>query len=686
MQRLIDSCEKNLVFLDIQAREVDEAIVHMIDGVVTKGELEESLKDKVLTELARKESESSTSIGHALTVPHAYLEEIDHPIIAIGRLDHAINTGAPDGTPTKFIFLLLGPTQATSEHLDSLANIARLMSDDEFRYLATEARNAEDFAAAIKSRISGEEAAQEHAQTGEGLRYTGKLFGGIVGDIRRRKKHYLSDFTDGLHAKTLASTFFLYFACLAPAIIFGGLMEAKTGGDGFGVGQIGAVEMIVATAICGIAYALFSGQPMIILGGTGPMLIFTAILYDFCIKYNVDFLPAYAWVGIWTAAILLILAATDASRLMRYFTRFTDEIFAALISVIFIYEAVSNLIKIFHKVGAGEAVAYDVALLSLVLALGTFYVAMSMSRFRKSHLLVPSVREFLADFGPTIAILSMALVAFLARGAIEVDELKAPETFSTTSGRPWLVPFLTAPVWVIFSSIIPALLCCVLVYLDQNITARLINSPDNKLKKGEAYHLDLGLVGVLVGVCSLFGLPWLVAATVRSLNHVRSLATTEEVFDKGGTAHTRILHVLENRVAPLAIHVLVALSLLLLPYLKYIPMPVLFGLFLYMGVVSIKGNQFFERLSLWATDPALYPSTHFVRRVPTWVMHGFTMVQLLCLVVLWVVKSSAIGILFPLFIALLVPIRILLNRFIKAEHLMALDAEENPEEEEESWN
>ena len=56
--------------------------------------------------------------------------------------------------------------------------------------------------------------------------------------------------------------------------------------------HIGAVEMIVATAICGILYALFSGQPMIVLGGTGPLLIFTMILYNLCVRFQVDFLAA----------------------------------------------------------------------------------------------------------------------------------------------------------------------------------------------------------------------------------------------------------------------------------------------------------------------------------------------------------------------------------------------------------
>ena len=448
----------------------------------------------------------------------------------------------------------------------------------------------------------------------------------------------------------------------------------------------GGVEMIVASAFCGIVYALFAGQPLIILGGTGPMLIFTEILYNYCTEHELAFLPIYTWVGIWTALFLVIMALADASCLMRYFTRFTDEIFAALISVIFIYEAIDKLIGIYQKVKLDESIGYDLAHLSLLLSLGTFYVAMSLSRFRNSHLLLPSVREFLADFGPALAIASMAAIAFYARSVTKLDPLPAPDSFATTTGRDWFVPFLETPTWTIWAAIVPGLLCSLLVFLDQNITARLINSPDNNLDRGAAYHYDLGIVGVLIGICSLFGLPWLVAATVRSLNHLRSLANTEEVVDKSGTSHSNILHVRENRVTGVSIHILIALSLFLLHLLQYVPLAVLYGLFLYMGVVSMKGNQFFERISLWLTDPALYPRTHYVRRVSRRVLHSFTFIQLVGLVILWVVKTSAFGILFPMFIALLVPFRFVLNYVFEQRDLEVLDAEENPEEEGESWS
>ncbi|GIW80120.1 MAG: hypothetical protein KatS3mg105_1927 [Gemmatales bacterium] len=309
---------------------------------------------------------------------------------------------------------------------------------------------------------------------------------------------------------------------------------------------------------------------------------------------------------------------------------------------------------------------------------------MNLTRFRRSRYLLPQIREFLADFGLAIAIAIMTLVSIWLH-EVELKVLPVPDGLEPTVRRDWFVNPMGTPTWVWFAAMGPALLATVLVYAEQNITGRLVNSPEHKLQKGEAYHLDLLVVGVLIGICSLFGLPWLVGATVRSLNHVRSLATSEEVVTPGGETRERILHVRENRVTPLAIHLMIGLSLFLLPLLKTIPMAVLYGLFLFMGVVSMAGNQFLERLSLWLMDTNLYPSTHYIRQVPRWIIHKYTLIQLVCFGALAIVEMTPLAILFPLFIALLVPVRIWISRFFDPKHLAALDAEEEPEEEELQW-
>src|SRR5690606_21689157 len=158
----------------------------------------------------------------------------------------------------------------------------------------------------------------------------------------------------------------LFFAALANAIAFGALTSVLTGN------QIGIVEMLVVSSIGGIAFALFAGQPLGILGGTGPIVIFTGMLYTVCQQLEVDFLTVYAWVGIWSGIMLIIAACTDASVLIKYFTQFTDEIFAALISIIFIVEAVKNVLGSFSEADPSNLAP---AFLTVILALGTFILS-----------------------------------------------------------------------------------------------------------------------------------------------------------------------------------------------------------------------------------------------------------------------------------------------------------------------
>ncbi len=503
----------------------------------------------------------------------------------------------------------------------------------------------------------------------EGLEWTGKPFGGIIQDIKRRVPHYFSDFKDGLSSKVAGTTFFMFFAALANAVAFGALTGQLTGN------QVGIIEMIVVTAIGGIAFALLSGQPLTILGGTGPIVIFTGLLYVGCEQLDLAFLPTYAWVGMWSGLFMLVLAFTDASALMRYFTRFTDEIFAALISVIFIVEAVKDVKHAFDN----DDYSHSASFLTLILAVGTFMISRWLKKTTKSPYLRRTLREFVSDFGPSIAIIAMTIVA-MAFPDVTLSSPVVPDKIGTTSGRAWLVDIFGIPVWAMLAAAGPALLATILLFLDQNITTRLVNAAQNKLKKGPGYHLDLAVVGLIILFGSLFALPWIVAATVHSLNHVKSLADMKVTGTEKGKVE-EIASVRENRISGLLVHLLILTSLFFLGYVSLIPMPVLFGLFLYMGVASLGGNQFFERMTLWVKDPHLYPDAHYLNVVPEKVVHQFTIIQFLCFIVLWVLKTSPVGILFPLFIAALVPIRMLMAKFFRAEHLWALVKEDEEEEE-----
>uniref|UniRef100_A0A3B3I6X4 Bicarbonate transporter-like transmembrane domain-containing protein n=1 Tax=Oryzias latipes TaxID=8090 RepID=A0A3B3I6X4_ORYLA len=187
-----------------------------------------------------------------------------------------------------------------------------------------------------------------------------------------------------------------------------------------------------------------------------------------------------------------------------------------------------------------------------------------------------------------------------------------------------------------------SLVCYITRFTEEQITAVIVNRKENKLKvgKGCGYHLDLLVVALMLGVCSIMGLPWFVAATVLSMSHVNSLKVESECAAPG--EQPKFLGIKEQRVTGFMIFFLMGCSVFMTSALKFIPMPVLYGVFLYMGVSSLRGIQLFDRIKLFSMPPKHQPDLIYLRYVPLWKVHVFTVVQLTCLILLWVIKASAV--------------------------------------------
>ena len=133
------------------------------------------------------------------------------------------------------------------------------------------------------------------------------------------------------------------------------------------------------------------------------------------------------------------------------------------------------------------------------------------------------------------------------------------------------------------------------------------------------------IVGIMTGVCSVVGLPWCVAATVLCLGHVDSLKMETETSAPGETP--QFLGVREQRVTGVMVFMLTGLSVKLAPLLKYIPMPVLYGILLYMGVASLRGMQFIDRVALLFMPEKYQPDHIYLRHVTLNKVHLFTVIQ-----------------------------------------------------------
>jgi len=608
-------------------------------------------------------------------------------------------------------------------------------------------------------------AQEEGASEDPSLIRSGKICGGLIHDIKHRYSFYLSDFKDGLHIQCLASTIFLFFACITPIVTFGGLMGQKT--DGY----MGTIETLLSGAVCGIIYALFSGQPLTIVGATGPLLIFESILFRLCQDNGIHFMSLRLWVGIWVMLALIFIVIFDLSFLVRYITRFTEESFSILISVIFIYEAFMKIYEIYSKyvihtgvtredpdlscfcnpsewlspaeVNAtlfnsylndsspldGNATSLnleipsnwtyyfreecitlqrrlivkkgcitedaclknggnltgtacymfnitqsipDVFFLSVILFFGTFALAMSFRNFRTSSLFPSRIRGTVADFAVFLSVVSWTAIDYMF--GIPTPKLNVPEEFVTTRpDRGWIInPGDVTYIWLIPLAIIPAILATILVFLDQQITSVIVNRREHKLKKGHGYHLDLLVLSILIGICSLLGLPWFVAATVRALTHVKSLIRTSEASVPG--ERPQMLGIREQRVTGICIHILIGFSTLITKVLRIIPMPVLYGVFLYMGITSLGGVQFIERVAVMFMPMKHQPDYIYLRHVKVTRVHAFTLIQLLCFVTMWVVKSvKTTAIAFPIMLIVLMAVRKLLDFIFTQTELYWLD-------------
>ncbi|XP_044130974.1 band 3 anion transport protein isoform X1 [Bufo gargarizans] len=515
------------------------------------------------------------------------------------------------------------------------------------------------------------------------LQRTRKPFGGLVRDIKRRYPKYLSDIRDALNPQCLAAVIFIYFAALSPAITFGGLMAQKT------QSWMGVPELMVSTAIQGIVFCLLGAQPLLILGFSGPLLVFEEAFFQFCDSQEIEYIVARVWIGFWLILIVIIVVACEGSFLVRFISRFTQEIFSFLISLIFIYETFSNLAKIFiahplkghyneSTVNIPTEPQPNTALLSLVLMSGAFFIAYFLRQFKNSSFFPGKLRRIIGDFGVPIAILIMVTADFLIKDTY-TKKLSLPKGISVSRpvDRGWFIspmglhpdikPF---PVWMMFACVVPALLVFILIFMESQITTLIVSKPERKAVKGSGFHLDLLLIVGMGGICALFGMPWLSATTVRTVSHANALT----VMSKGGKP--QIERVIEQRVSGLLVAVLVGVSILMEPVLSLIPLAVLFGIFLYMGVTSLNGIQFFDRILLTLKPPKYHPSEPYVTRVKTWRMHVFTLIQVICLTVLFVVMFTPASLALPFILILTVPVRMfILPHIFNSLELKCLDSE-----------
>ncbi|CAF1635075.1 unnamed protein product [Rotaria magnacalcarata] len=567
--------------------------------------------------------------------------------VAIARLKNPCNLGR-NCQEARFIVFILSPMKekGTKNFLETGRTFATIFADIELRAKLLKATTQEEFISIIdkhtdnlmeqqrtQTRNSLPDASDDINSNPDMLKvktYYCPILYDMYMDLTRRLPHYLSDFYDIFNThrgsqKVLSTAVFLYFACLLPSIAFG-VLNSQVTND-----QISVPKAVASQCLGGLFFSIFSGQPLIVVMTTAPLTIYVK---DFICNYSTPACKHYD--EYWK------LRRTNKNVTFN----FTDDTL-------------------------DEPCARDSSLLYILLTLGTVWLGTFLYKFKQTPYLTSAKRELLTDYALPVSVIIMSLIGSVVFKQINLQSFSVDHEHLFVMVRLKSVTFkqIIATGFLGFS-------LSLLMFLDQNIAGAIVNSPANKLKKGKAFHIDLFVIAILNGWLSLFGLTWMHGALPLSPLHVKALADTEERVEQGHIQSV-IVKVRETRLTVLLSHILIGMSLFMRDILKQIPMPVLDGLFLYLALTSLDGNQFFERVTLFFTEQAAYPPNHYIRQVPQRKIHLFTLLQLLQLIILCFLGFSPIlycKLVLPIWLVAMVAFRYgILPKIIAKKYLRALD-------------
>lgn len=147
---LLDIVTLECIKAPLEATDKKGVIDELVDVLASAGKVNDpaTLKDAVWS----REQARTTGIGHGLAIPHGKSDAVNELAMAIGRPVEPVDFAAIDGRPVKLIVLLASPTSRTSEHIQALARISKLMMQEDFRERIYTAQSPDEVYDALQER------------------------------------------------------------------------------------------------------------------------------------------------------------------------------------------------------------------------------------------------------------------------------------------------------------------------------------------------------------------------------------------------------------------------------------------------------------------------------------------------------------------------------------------------------
>src|SRR5216110_1875696 len=137
---------------EMKATERWDAIVELMDLLVTRGQIKPEDRDGILASLKQREETMSTGIGFGIAIPHCSSDRLGEVVAAFGRSSAGIEFDALDNAPVKFVVLFIVTKNQFQTHLRTLASIAKFLNDRSVRESLAEAKSADEILSIFRDR------------------------------------------------------------------------------------------------------------------------------------------------------------------------------------------------------------------------------------------------------------------------------------------------------------------------------------------------------------------------------------------------------------------------------------------------------------------------------------------------------------------------------------------------------
>ena len=222
----------------------------------------------------------------------------------------------------------------------------------------------------------------------------------------------------------------------------------------------------------------------------------------------------------------------------------------------------------------------------------------------------------------------------------------------------------------------PGTIILILFIFDHNVSSIMAQSKEFNLKKGSAYHLDFFVLGICIVCTGILGIPPCNGLIPQAPLHTKSLCVVSKV-KRGSKTVDVVDRTYEQRYTNLAQAAMtgVVCARPLIGVLGKIPNATLDGLFLFMALSSLPGNELWDRVKLVVCEKRLRESPKdWYAALDFSTIASFTRLQFSVAFLIFFVTLTPIAMTFPLFIAALVYIRTkILPKYYDAAVLELLD-------------